>query len=78
MNGLSVLQKLRQSANATKVILLTASENRLEYAQAMQLGCSGIVLKQTGLGLIVQSIRKVIDGEIWLDAYWWPESGTVH
>lgn len=78
MDGLNVLQELQQSANATKVILLTASEDRRHYVQAMELGCSGIVLKHTGLGLIAESIRKVSKGELWLDAFWWPESGTVH
>ncbi len=35
----------------------------------MQLGCSGIVLKQTAPELIVKSIRKVHAGEIWLDSH---------
>jgi DNA-binding NarL/FixJ family response regulator len=37
--------------------------------QAMKLGCSGIVLKQTAPDLIVKSIRKVHSGEIWLDSH---------
>src|SRR5262249_33174451 len=40
-----------------------------EFVQAMKLGCSGIVLKQTAPDLIVKSIRKVHGGEIWLDSH---------
>jgi two-component system, NarL family, nitrate/nitrite response regulator NarL len=40
-----------------------------EFMQAMKLGCSGIVLKQTAPDLIVKSIRKVNSGEIWLDSH---------
>ena len=39
--------------------MLTASEDKNEFVQAMKLGCSGIVLKQTAPDLIVKSIRKV-------------------
>jgi DNA-binding NarL/FixJ family response regulator len=51
------------------VIILTASEDKNEFVQAMKLGCSGIVLKQTAPDLIVKSIRKVNSGEIWLDSH---------
>jgi len=49
--------------------VLTASEDKNEWVQAMKLGCSGIVVKQTPPELIVKSIRKVHDGEIWLDSH---------
>jgi two-component system nitrate/nitrite response regulator NarL len=49
--------------------VLTASEDKNEFVQAMKLGCSGIVLKQTAPDLIVKSIRKVNSGEIWLDSH---------
>lgn len=67
LDGLSVLQSLQHSTHRTRVIVLTASENKNEFVQAMKLGCSGIVLKQTAAELIVKSIRKVDSGEIWLD-----------
>ena len=51
------------------MIVLTASEDKNEFVQAMKLGCSGIVLKQTAPDLIVKSIRKVNAGEIWLDSH---------
>jgi DNA-binding NarL/FixJ family response regulator len=69
LDGLAALQVLQQSNNKTKVIVLTASEDKNEFVQAMKLGCSGIVLKQTAPELIVKSIRKVYGGEIWLDSH---------
>jgi two-component system, NarL family, nitrate/nitrite response regulator NarL len=69
LDGLSALQALQQSNKKAKVIVLTASEDKNEFVQAMKLGCSGIVLKQTAPELIVKSIRKVHAGEIWLDSH---------
>ena len=69
MDGLATLQALQQVEKKTKVIVLTASEDKNEFVQAMKLGCSGIVLKQTAPELIVKSIRKVHGGEIWLDSH---------
>jgi two-component system, NarL family, nitrate/nitrite response regulator NarL len=69
LDGLSVLQTLQQSGRKTRVIVLTASDDKNEFVQAMKLGCSGIVLKQTATELIVKSIRKVYSGEIWLDSH---------
>jgi len=66
LDGLSALQTLQHINRMTRVIILTASEDKNEFVQAMKLGCSGIVLKQTAPELIVKSIRKVNDGEIWL------------
>jgi len=69
LDGLSTLQAMSQLNKHTKVIILTASEDKNEFVQAMKLGCSGIVLKQTAPDLIVKSIRKVQGGEIWLDSH---------
>jgi len=68
-DGLTALQTLNTTNNPAKVIILTASEDKNEFVQAMKLGCAGIVLKQTSAELIVKSIRKVHAGEIWLDAH---------
>src|SRR5579864_6409524 len=69
LDGLSALQTLQQTNKRTRVIILTASEDKNEFVQAMKLGCSGIVLKQTAPELIVKSVRKVHGGEIWLDSH---------
>jgi len=69
LDGLATLQKLQSSKHKTRVIVLTASEDKNEFVQAMKLGTSGIVLKQSATDLLIKSIRKVNAGEIWLDSH---------
>jgi DNA-binding NarL/FixJ family response regulator len=68
MDGLTVMQTLQNNGIKTRVLVLTGSEDKNQYVQAMKLGCSGIVLKQTATDLISKSVRKVHGGEIWLDS----------
>ena len=69
LDGLATLQRLQIAKNKTRVIVLTASDDKNEFVQAMKLGTSGIVLKQTATELLIKSIRKVHAGEIWLDSH---------
>src|SRR5437660_10475638 len=69
LDGLATLQRLQAHRNKTRVIVLTASDDKNEFVQAMKLGTSGIVLKQTATELLIKSIRKVHAGEIWLDSH---------
>jgi DNA-binding NarL/FixJ family response regulator len=58
-----------QAANTkTRVILLTASDNQNEFVDALKLGSCGIVQKQTATELLVDSIRRVHAGELWMDS----------
>jgi DNA-binding NarL/FixJ family response regulator len=69
LDGLGTLQRLQATKNKTRIIVLTASDDKNEFVQAMKLGTSGIVLKQTATELLIKSIRKVHAGEIWLDSH---------
>ena len=66
---MAVLQTLQHMNCTSKIIVLTASEDKNEWVQAMKLGCAGIVVKQAPPELIAKSIRKVKDGEVWLDSH---------
>ena len=66
--GIAALNSVDQSQLKTKVIVLTASEDPSEHVHTMKNGASGIVLKQSATKLLTESIRKVHDGGIWLDA----------
>jgi two-component system nitrate/nitrite response regulator NarL len=58
-----------QTANIkTRVILLTASDDQNEFVDALKLGSCGIVQKQTATDLLVDSIRRVHAGELWMDS----------
>ncbi len=68
LSGIGALEALGDKNKATRVIVLTASEDEAAVVQAMRMGTAGIVLKQTATDLLIKSIRKVYDGEIWLDS----------
>ena len=69
LDGLATLQRIQAARGRTRVIVLTASDDKNEFVQAMKLGTSGIVLKQTATDMLIKSIRKVHAGEIWLDSH---------
>jgi two-component system, NarL family, nitrate/nitrite response regulator NarL len=66
-DGLGVLEEVNFDTLPTRVIVLTAAEDDRDVVRAMRLGARGVVLKQSASDLLVKSIRKVFDGEIWLD-----------
>jgi DNA-binding NarL/FixJ family response regulator len=68
VDGLTILQNMQLNGSQTRVILFTFAGDRNEFVQAMKFGCSGILPKQGPMQLIANSIRKVHEGEIWLDA----------
>jgi two-component system, NarL family, nitrate/nitrite response regulator NarL len=66
-DGLGVLQQFNFDSMSTRVVVLTAAEDDRDVVRAMRLGARGVVLKQSASDLLVKSIRKVYEGEIWLD-----------
>jgi DNA-binding NarL/FixJ family response regulator len=65
---LAVVTNLRRCAPHSKLIWFAAAEKSGDFSDAMRLGCSGIVCKESPIELIVKSIRRVYAGEIWLDS----------
>jgi len=65
--GLEIARELRDLGFNTKVILFTATVNDDLLMQAVLLGVQGIVLKEMASHLLVQCIRKVYAGELWLE-----------
>jgi two-component system, NarL family, nitrate/nitrite response regulator NarL len=68
VDGLTVLRSIQARAGRSKVILFSSSEHKEEFVEAMKLGCSGILSKDSSVNLIEKSIQKVYAGEIWLDS----------
>src|SRR6202167_4738643 len=66
-DGLSVLEEINFDVSATRTIVLTAAEDDRDVIRAMRLGARGVVLKQSASDQLVKSIRRVHEGEIWLD-----------
>ncbi len=67
LDGLEVLRRLHQQGLDTRVILLTGNLSDSEVVEAMRLGVKGIVLKEMAPKLLVQSVKKVAAGGVWIE-----------
>jgi len=69
LNGESSLDSLEQltQQSPAQVLILTASNDPAVHQQAVVRGARGVVHKQVSADLLLQAIKKVHHGEIWLD-----------
>ena len=65
--GFAVLEQLYNLKQTAKVICLARSETQEDYVRAVRLGCRGIISKTAPAELLLKSVRKVQEGELWLD-----------
>ncbi|MBI2956342.1 MAG: response regulator transcription factor [Acidobacteria bacterium] len=66
-NGLEVLSDLTRADAPAQVIILTASEDESDYVEAVRRGARGIVPKAAATERLLEGIRKVSQGETWID-----------
>ena len=67
LGGLGVLNALKKSKSPLDAIILTASEDEKDFVEAVREGARGVVLKQAASESLLEGIRKVHRGEMWLD-----------
>ena len=66
MNGLQVLQHLRETKKKVKVLILTI-HNEVEYLiRAVEIGVDGYVLKDSDSSLLKKAIFSIYNGEIFI------------
>jgi DNA-binding NarL/FixJ family response regulator len=65
--GQRVFGAIQEGKLASRVIVLSDDHAKEDFAEAVRLGCCGIVPKKTSTELLLKSIRKVHAGEFWLD-----------
>ena len=63
LTGLETLRELAASSTPVRTILLTASIEKEQIAQALQLGARGILLKEAATPVLLKGIRTVMDGQ---------------
>ena len=63
-SGFEVLRALGQSGLSVPTVILTASDNEVDYVQAVRLGASGLVLKRDSPEKLFQAIRNVAAGQL--------------
>jgi len=66
-SGLEVLRRLRSEVQQPATIVLAGNISDDEVVEAMRLGAKGVVLKEMAPMLLVQCIRKVAAGGVWLE-----------
>jgi two-component system, NarL family, nitrate/nitrite response regulator NarL len=66
-NGLEVLRQLRREQLGTKVVLMADKLEDDEVLEAYRLGVRGMLLKELALKMVVQCVRKVVAGEVWIE-----------
>ncbi len=64
--GLDTLRELGSAPAPVRTIVLTASIEKEQIAQALQLGARGIVLKDAPTEILLASIRTVTNGQFWV------------
>ena len=61
------ISSVRHQGFEGKILMVTAGMSANESSIAIQLGASGIFLKQNSPATLTRAIRMVIDGEAWVD-----------
>ena len=66
-DGLSFLSELREASPGARVLVLTGLRSPDSQRRAMRAGAMGIVLKEHAAEVLIKAIKKVHQGEVWLD-----------
>lgn len=67
MNGAKATERLRRDCPLTKVLALTVHTDQGYLQQMLKAGASGYVLKRAATHELIQAIRRVAEGDIYLD-----------
>jgi len=65
--GTALFEGLKEHGQSTKVLAVTAGMSNAATVRMMEAGASGIFLKHSSLDQLLAAIRRVADGEVWLD-----------
>lgn len=65
--GTQFLEQARDCGFTGRVLMVTAGMTDAVMLRALDNGCSGIFLKHSPPSRLVEAIRKVATGEVWLD-----------
>lgn len=67
VDGLDLIPELIAAAREARILVLTGVLNPEAHARAMRLGAMGVVLKEKAPEALIKAIKKVYEGEVWLD-----------
>lgn len=67
LDGLKVLEIMRDQKVSSKVLVLTANDNPEYIMKAVDMGCDGYILKRSDSQTLRKAIHAVYDGEIFIE-----------
>src|SRR5262249_38531902 len=66
-DGLELLPELRETVREAKVLIVTGVKDQQAHRRAARLGAMGLVMKGHTPEVLLKAIKKVHQGEVWLD-----------
>ena len=66
-NGLDAVPAILRIHSGTRVLVLTACDEKEEHLRAFRLGASGVILKDSARQTLMQAIHTVSTGQVWVD-----------
>lgn len=66
-SGLDAIPAVLKISPNTQVLVLTASDEKEEHVRAFRLGAKGVILKDSARQTLIQAIRTVCQGDVWMD-----------
>ena len=66
-SGLDAVPAVLKISPNTQVLVLTASDDKEDHVRAFRLGAKGVILKDSARQTLMQAIRTVCRGEVWMD-----------
>lgn len=66
-DGLAFLPELCETSPNSRVLVLTGVQNPDSYRGAIRRGAMGIVLKEHAAEVLLKAIKKVSEGQVWID-----------
>ena len=65
-NGITLVEELHAANSHSMVLVLTASADRIDYAQAIEAGAAGVLHKSAQVSEIIDAVRRISEGEFLL------------
>lgn len=66
-SGLDAVPAVLRINPGTQVLVLTACDEKEEHVRAFKLGVKGVILKDSARQTLMQAIRTVCQGDMWVD-----------
>jgi DNA-binding NarL/FixJ family response regulator len=66
MLGLQALKNLSRTGSQVRIIVLTAEIEREQIVEALMLGASGLIMKDSAADLLFKALKVVMAGQYWI------------